>query len=141
MKLVFHKRFFCNDLLSPVMLYLMMLILMQGAYHLTGHVQRIPDFHPTVVNGEMSGTSDDQQNLRPGDMTPSNFGERSNCFQNGVVTVEIEALKFIRSLFEIDDASYQYLGHSYWYSSVTYQINLPPGWSPSIPISYRRLVI
>jgi hypothetical protein len=139
MKFVFHKDFVCSDLLSPVMVSMMMLVLLQGAYTFTGLRDRSNHTGTKVESTEF--LTDHEQHLQPGDTTPSNSGDRRDCFQNGVITVEVQSLKFLRLLFNMVEFTNRDPLNGYWYASLSHQIYLPPCWSPSIPIAYRRLVI
>jgi hypothetical protein len=96
----------------------------------------------SAAGGSSVGNSHNQLYYAPADISPSNYGERRSAFQNGTITIEAESLKLIRCVFEsIKGTSGLLLKNSLWYSSLTCEIILPPGWSPSIPISYRRLII
>ncbi len=143
MKFIFNRNFVYDNLLSPVMVSIVALLLMQAGYQFTNH-----DFGKNVNKASeissQSSTVDtgDHLYLIPGDITPSSCGERRESFQNGPITVKKESIKFIRCLFGIDESALgSLLGDSIWYSSLGYQFNLPPEWSPSISIAYRKLLI
>lgn len=76
--------------------------------------------------------------LLPADALPAGLAEARECIFVGSVTTVLEPWKFINKIF------YEVVSDrdpNSWYLTSHYHFALPPGASPSITISFRRLII